>query len=106
MKPCQIVLLTDGPYRDADPDLARLVGQHFCDWMTNPPVVCGTSRGLLERSAPLEWDLLAGSIEPERLKALAAGVDHLREALRTDEVWELIPNKAHAIAKAGVAADA
>lgn len=106
MKPCQIVLLTDGPYRDADPELARLVGQHFCDWMTNPPVVCGMSRGLFEGSAPLEWELLAGSLEPERLKALASGVDHLRETLRSDEAWELIPNKPHAAAKTSVAADA
>src|SRR5580704_9209886 len=43
-KPCQIIFVADGPFIEADPELARHVAEHFVAWMSNPPVawfVCG-----------------------------------------------------------------
>ena len=93
MKPCQIVLIADGAFAQAEPDLFKKVGEHFAAWMTKPPVVTFMSHGgsLLQERVSL--DLVAGDIDPSLRQGLEAGLPRLFTALQDNEAWELVPSK-------------
>jgi len=93
MKPCQIVLIADGPFAQAEPDLFKKVGEHFAAWMTKPPVVTFLSDGGFPFPERVALDLVAGDIDPAFRQGLEAGLPRLFTALQQNEAWELVPSK-------------
>jgi hypothetical protein len=93
MKPCQIVLIADGPFAQAGPNLIRSVGEHFAAWMTKPPVAAFVSRNRFLAQEPVILDIVAGAIDPVFRVGLEASLPRLFAALEQDEAWELAPLK-------------
>jgi hypothetical protein len=91
MKPCQIVVIADGPFAQADTQLFRNVGEHFVAWMTKPPVVAFTSRHGFQPLEPVRLDLVAGAIDPVFYQALVDGLPQLFAATAQLELWERLP---------------
>ena len=92
-KTCQIVFIADGSFVQADPELARRIGEHFVAWMTKPPVVFFVSRNGFACEGPIALDLVAGDIDPAFRKALDAGLPSLFAAAAQPDAWELAPAK-------------
>jgi hypothetical protein len=93
MKPCQIVFLADGPFKQAAPELAQRVGEHFVEWMASPPVVFLTTDGSFAPTANPSMNPLAGHLQPSHREALLAGLPQLDAATALTDQWELAPNK-------------
>lgn len=90
LKPCQIVFVLDGPFRDAAPQLAQRLGEHMAEWMTKPPVVFLTvPSGQPQATTPPHT--LAGELTPSHLAPWQQGWPQLWQAAQQLTPWELIP---------------
>ncbi|HRX79458.1 MAG TPA: hypothetical protein P5307_10390 [Pirellulaceae bacterium] len=92
LKPCHIVFVTDGPFQQAEPELAREVGEHFVQWMTSPPVVFLTAEAGFSLNVAHQLNDIAGQLDASHREALIKALPDLCSAMGADEQWELAPN--------------
>jgi hypothetical protein len=93
MKPCQIVFLADGPFRDADPTLTARLGEHFVEWMTRPPVSYLLVESGFGSGEIGDLKLVAGELEDPHRESLCRSLPAVLEAIHQPEMWELVPTK-------------
>lgn len=92
-KPCQIIFVTDGPFQHAAPELADDVGEHFVQWMTNPPVVFLTVEGGFSVHDVPQLKDIAGQLEAAYREAFVRGLPELISDTVADDKWELALNR-------------
>lgn len=92
-KPCQIVFLADDHFPQAAPELTPSVGEHFVQWMVNPPVAFLVAERGGAQDQAASWRLVAGEMENKFQTALAAGLSGLLAMAPQDELWEVAPRR-------------
>ena len=90
-KAARVVILTDGDLDPSAPELNQALADHFCLWMSRPPVTFLQSPARLADPQRPTSESLAGQLDAEQQSALDHGLAELAEAMQTPERWEVIP---------------